>query len=183
MGEMKEINIEDIMKDIRNEISEKGYTNDMLSFNDINVDTSDLGADKFDKELFKEEIYSMNAGWNVQTYHPFIATGSIKSKLIVFVKKVIRKFIKFYVEPIVNEQNAFNAVVVRSFNLLECYINENSNVKSKSEINNRDIVEQQNEIRKNQELKKQVERLIQEQELLKQEILELKKALGEEEKY
>lgn len=35
---MSELNVEKIMEEIREEIKEKGYTNDMLSFSDMIVD-------------------------------------------------------------------------------------------------------------------------------------------------
>lgn len=122
---MENINIEKIMQEIREEITEKGYTNDMLSFNDIILDSSDLSVSKFDKVRFNEDLYSLNHFWDVKAYRPIVDNGSLKSKVITFIRKVIRKSVKFYVEPITAEQNAFNAVTVRLFNMMECYISEN----------------------------------------------------------
>lgn len=42
-----------------------------------------------------------------------------KFKLIGFVKKAIRKCIKFYVEPIVKEQNVYNAHIANTLHKLE----------------------------------------------------------------
>ena len=122
---MESINIEKIMQEIREEITEKGYTNDMLSFNDIILDSSDLSVSKFDKVRFNEDLYSLNRSWDVKVYHPIFDNGSLKSKILTFIKKVIRKSVKFYVEPITTEQNAFNAATVKLFNMMECYISEN----------------------------------------------------------
>lgn len=149
---MENINIEKIMQEIREEITEKGYTNDMLSFNDVILDGSDLTVSKFDKVRFNEELYSLNHFWDVKAYRPIVCGGSIKAKIVTFIRKVIRKSIKFYVEPITADQNTFNAVTVKLFNLMECYISEN---------------------KKNVELQETVENL-------KQEIEELKRNMQQE---
>lgn len=114
-----EINIEAIMKEIRNDIKTKGYTNDILSFDDVILDTSSINATKFDKVKFNEDIYIANHEWEVQAYRPLHG-----NKLSVFCKKVIRKLVYFFVEPIVIAQDGFNASVVRMMNQVNCYIGE-----------------------------------------------------------
>lgn len=124
MSNQEEINIEAIMQEIRTEIREKGYTNDLLSFNDIVIDTSTLNAVKFDKIAFNEEIYSINHGWEVAAYR-VLSGNPVK----VFFQKVIRKLVYFFVEPIVLEQNGFNASMVRLMNQMNCYIDETQQEK------------------------------------------------------
>jgi len=114
-----DINIESIMQEIKAEIKEKGYTNDLLSFNDIVIDTSGMNASQFDKIAFNEEIYTVNHTWNVQAYR--VLSGS---RFALFYKKVIRKIVYFFVEPIVLEQDGFNASVVRLMNQMNCYVDE-----------------------------------------------------------
>ena len=114
-----DINIESIMQEIKAEIKQKGYTNDLLSFNDIVIDTSGMNASNFDKIAFNEEIYTVNHTWNVQAYR--VLSGS---KIALFFKKVVRKMVYFFVEPIVLEQDGFNASVVRLMNQINCYVDE-----------------------------------------------------------
>ena len=155
---METINIEKIMQEIRDDIAEKELTNNLLSFTDIMVDTNDLSVNKFDKMIFDEELYSLNHAWDVQAYRAIVGNGTLKSKVGVFFKKVIRKLTKFYIEPIADDQSAFNALNVKLFNLLECYISEN---KANSDL---------------------IEKLIEEQKLLKEEIALLKQGSRNEEK-
>ena len=54
MEKVTNIDVENIMQKIRNEIKEKGYTNDMLSFNDIEIDISDLIVNEFNMYDFNE---------------------------------------------------------------------------------------------------------------------------------
>jgi len=113
---MEEINIEKIMEEIRQEIQEKGYTNDMLSFDDI------MDFDEENKTL--EDYFDiLNSIWNVQAYRELPGGNGLVSKLNVFIKKVLRKLIKFYIEPIVADQNEFNANCVRLLNMSNGHMN------------------------------------------------------------
>lgn len=125
MSEITEINIEEIMNQIREEIKEKGYTNDMLSFHDTLV-AEDGTASGFDKVQLNQEILTANQIWNNPAYRP-LGCGGIKA----FFKKAIRKCTKFYVEPIVNDQNTFNAVIVRSLNQISAYMDMNTAISDK----------------------------------------------------
>lgn len=152
---MININVEEIMQQIRDEIKEKGYKEEMLSFSDLTVGKDDLSVRRFNKTMFNESLDFLNRGWKVQPYRMF-DVRSLKSKITTFGKKVIRKFIKFYIEPITADQNRFNASVVRLFNLMQCYMKEN---------------------RENEQLQSQVKQLLTEQEKLKKELDELKQVV------
>lgn len=113
--ENNNINIEEIMAQIKREIKEKNLSSDMLSFEDVPykkpVQISRSGnASLSDAD---ETLAFMNAHYYVQPYKP-ITGNPIK----VFIKKVIRKLTKFYVEPVVFEQNEFNANTVSVLNTL-----------------------------------------------------------------
>ena len=147
---MEAINIEAIMQEIREEIKEKGYTYDMLSFNDIEIDSDDLVARRFNRWTFEDSVDFANRNWQVQAYRVLETNGGLKTKLINFVKKIVRKCTKFYVEPVVRDQNVFNANAVKLFSLMQCYVSEKQ---------------------------EQIDELIREQENLKIEIAELKKMI------
>ena len=114
----EQINVESIMKEIKKEIEVKGYTNDLLSFDDVVVDVA-MNVNKFDKIKFNEDIYVANHEWEVNPYRPLQG-----NKVTVFFKKVIRKLVYFFVEPIVMAQDGFNASIVRMMNQMNCYIEE-----------------------------------------------------------
>lgn len=142
MSKENEINIESIMTEIRDDIRKKGYTNDLLSFDDVIVDTGSINVTKFEKVKFNEEIFTINHEWDVQAYRPLHG-----NKVAVFFKKVIRKLVYFFVEPIVLAQNGFNASLVRMMNEMNCYIEERdqeiaelkeevAKLKGKKDLNN-----------------------------------------------
>lgn len=109
----KTVNIEEIMHSIRQEIKEKNLSPDMLSFEDVPYRKPDSAVNGCapDSEEVRNSLIYLNGHYNVQPYKPLGGNA-----LFVFIKKVIRKLVKFYIEPIVNDQNQFNANVVRVLN-------------------------------------------------------------------
>ncbi len=107
----KTIHIEEIMQNIRKEIKEKGLSSDMLSFEDVPYQKPDAAVNGAGSEEVKNSLVYLNGHYNVQPYKPL---GG--NPLFVLIKKVLRKLMKFYIEPIVNDQNNFNANVVRVLN-------------------------------------------------------------------
>lgn len=142
---MGELNVEKIMEEIRNEIKEKGYTNDMLSFNDIRPDSPEVEAARFEKPQFDEELFHINTLWNVNPNREIVKKPGLKGKCATLFKKLVRKCIRFYLTDIVQDQVNFNAISVRLFNMLNLYMEEN--MKLSEEVNQ---LKDEQEILKNQ---------------------------------
>lgn len=160
--ENNNINIEEIMAQIKREIKEKNLTSDMLSFEDVPykkpVQVSRNGnASIGDAD---ETLASMNAHYYIQPYKP-ISGNPLK----VFIKKVIRKLVKFYVEPVVFEQNEFNANTVSVLNTLRNAAENHSSVEADSiaeSLENLELAQKELLIR--------IESLEKENNLLKEEL-------------
>lgn len=104
--QMESINVEEIMQDIKTQIAERGYTKNELRFADVTADVTDRMEEideYFELQNFGLTVEKMNSRRTIQCWR--MLGGN---KLAVLVKKVIRKLIKFYVEPIVKDQNQFN---------------------------------------------------------------------------
>ncbi len=123
---MAELNVEKIMEEIRNEIKDKGYTSDMLSFNDITANDSGVNVEKFERVRFSEELFNLNMLWNIDPNRVIEDKPGLKGKCVTIFKKFVRKCIRFYLSSIVREQDTFNATSVRLFNLLNLYMEENT---------------------------------------------------------
>ena len=95
------INIEEIMAEIKRGIKEQGLTADMLSFEDVPFKKTAQGGSA------SEALDYITSHYYIQPYKE-LKGNPVK----VFNKKVIRKLVKFYVEPVVFEQNDFNANAV-----------------------------------------------------------------------
>lgn len=116
-----EINIEEIMEEIRQNIKDRGYDKEPLSFEDVQVSSPAIAAgDGYNASRLMYELDYMNHNWNNNFQVP--VTG--RNFLVVFVKKAIRKFTRFIVFPIVNFQNSYNGSNVRCLNQIKEYMAE-----------------------------------------------------------
>lgn len=114
---MKTINVEKIMEEIREEIKEKGYTSDMLSFRDI--ETCDVKYDEFAQSEYDSAVHNMG----VYSYVPWYRDLS-QSKMKRIIQKVIRKFSAFLIAPISDQQSDFNYEATRAFKQIAGYIEQ-----------------------------------------------------------
>ena len=151
---MKEnnINIEEIMADIKREIKEKGLTGDMLSFEDVPYKKTPQAGGSV-----SEALDFLNSNYNVQPYKELKG-----NPLKVVFKKIIRKLMKFYIEPTVNDQNNVNSSIVTVLNGLA----DNSPEKALNKAETIELAQK--------ELLMRIEKLEKENE-------ELRKALGKQE--
>ena len=137
---IENIDIEQIMDEIRAKIKERGYTEDMLKFRDVAVDMN-VSMDVFSPEVFGKVVEQTNANSHINYYEIPIGTG-IKG----FVKKCIRKMISFAVPPVVMQVNEYNRSATQSINQIHAFIK-----KYESDMKEKD--------RQIAELKKRIEKL------------------------
>lgn len=109
---MQEINVEEIMQEIRREIQEKRYEDVEYKFRDIELKLNCSDC-VYDKEEFISNLDKAKPHSIVNAYKPLY--GNPFSKLI---KKIIRKLVAFYVESIVDDQNDFNIYTHRAVSML-----------------------------------------------------------------
>lgn len=115
---MDDINVEEIMEKIRTEIKEKGYQESDLSFSDIPVPAvTGMVQEEFDLDRLKEKLQGANATYGVD-YYKVIENGGIKG----FIKKAIRKTLKFLLYPLCQNQERFNSFSAQAMNQLFLYI-------------------------------------------------------------
>lgn len=133
---MDDINVEEIMEKIRIEIKEKGYQESDLSFSDIPIPAvTGMVQEEFDLDRLKEKLQGANETYGVD-YYKVIENGGIKG----FIKKVIRKTLKFLLYPLCQNQERFNSFSAQAMNQLFLYIqlqekriNELENLQKKKE--------------------------------------------------
>lgn len=108
---MKNINIEEIMDEIREDIKQRGLDDKDISFDDIVLLGGGTG-NPYDKRAYKDEVFSLGEEMEVLSYREL--SGNPISKII---KKINRRLIAFYIESIVDDQNKFNRDVHKLFNM------------------------------------------------------------------
>ncbi|MCL2425562.1 MAG: hypothetical protein FWD05_04400 [Oscillospiraceae bacterium] len=102
---VSKVDIEKIMEEIRREIAEKGCRNDEISFSDMSIFGPSVSITHSNR--LDENVMHLQISHNVSAYRPLESNRTLGS-LVVIVKKVIRKLTKFYIEPVVADQNEIN---------------------------------------------------------------------------
>lgn len=120
---MNEINVEKIMEEIRADIKKRNLSEEDLNFLDVKKESVLEGV--FNHGHMQDELKIANQFADVNP-HQSIGGSGIKR----FIKRVIRKCIAFYVQPLFIKQNEFNAHSVRALNEMNLYI-ERSEARQK----------------------------------------------------
>jgi len=122
------VDVEKIMKEIREEIKEKGLDKEILSFEPDRSMQSSSTYDCFDYEFFIDNVNKINRTCFLQSNKPING-----NPIAVFIKKTIRKLTRFYVSPIVCDQSEFNVYVTRAVNSIRYYVDEDRMYKERIE--------------------------------------------------
>lgn len=126
----KEINVEEIMEEIRKNIKERGYDKEPLSFEEVQTSQPALQGDVgYNADDFLHELEYLNHNWNNNFQTPVASRNAIAT----FIKRVIRKCTRFIIFPIVNFQNAYNVSNVRCLNQIKEYMAEMDRYKQRIE--------------------------------------------------
>lgn len=129
---MNNIQIESIIKEIKDEIRKGNIINDIPSFDDIISGTSALGK-KYQLSYMKKELEGLEF-YEVRYYRALTSYNKKFAKPVVFIKRVIRKLLRFLCEPIVNEINTYNKRNIRLMKAMYELLNEgNTNEQNKLE--------------------------------------------------
>ncbi len=115
---IEKVDIEAIMNEIREKIKERGYTDEMLQFQDVVVD-GEASMDVFKPQVFKRAVEQTNARTHIDYFEIPLGGGVGK-----FIKKCIRKLVSFLVAPIVAEINMYNVSATQSINQLYAFTNQ-----------------------------------------------------------
>lgn len=120
---MNGIDTEVIMENIRAQLPEEGESWAAVRFEDIPVDASAAaegdGGGRFDQEDFEKNVIRAAESWPVPYYRE-LPDGKVKG----FFKRVVRKLIRFCVEPIAQDVAAFQQAVSRALGALRRYVTE-----------------------------------------------------------
>lgn len=169
-----EIDVKKIMEEIRADIQNKKILEDIPSFEDIPIQSSNnikqkINVSTSDENYYKHYMENLDyLNRNVEMLYYFeLGTSPVKK----FVKRVIRKTLKFLLYPITQQQTTFNEHVVRCLNAVRDYM---SDMKQKNENDMADIKQQY------EKEKEEVRKLAKQTEELKMEFLKLHEKEKEE---
>lgn len=116
---MEQIDVKKIMEEIRNEIREKGYSPDELSFKDVSIPEVCPENNENNALGLTAGIMEAAACQRVDLYYPL--SGNALKKII---KKVLRKLIGLVLVPVTLEQDRYNAIMVRNMQIVQNHIED-----------------------------------------------------------
>lgn len=118
------INTKDIMADIRRRIKEEGLSYSALSFEEIAPTKKNISNDEgYNISMLKSSMEYMLANYRTGTPAP-----DSKNPIKSFIKKIVRKLTNFIIQPLINEQNAFNYHSANAVIQLNDYISKNKDI-------------------------------------------------------
>lgn len=131
---IQSVDVEAIMKEIQERVKERGYSEEMLSFNEMvvgaEIENGVFGeAIEYNEYAMAEAIKLASATHNIPYYEPMIG-----NKLKVFIKRIIRKLMAFQMLPIRDRQNQFDYQILQSVRILDAHVNELEDVLLKKEF-------------------------------------------------
>lgn len=116
------IDVEAIMKEIQADIEKRKLDGTILPFDDIPVMSAEVSVNDGERFNYQELLQNLNAAnqkWQIPVSYP-LGGGRFSS----FLRRVIRKCVRFTYAPIVSNQNEFNATIVRYMNQVRHYLDE-----------------------------------------------------------
>lgn len=114
-----EVNIEEIIQEIRREIQEKGYKETDLSFSDIPIPEARSGqASAVSMGYTQEDLKNILDYLNANYLHDIMLPFESGNPVAAVFKKAVRKMVRFLFYPVLAQQNAFNGSVVNALNIL-----------------------------------------------------------------
>ena len=105
------IDVDKLTAEVKQSISENGYINNDIPFTEVK-DTMLFGSISHSNKL-AENIYSLHSQYDVSAYR-VLKTKQVLSFMVTPIKKIIRKIISFYIEPMVGQQNEVNRLATSS---------------------------------------------------------------------
>ncbi len=130
--QMKQIDVEKIMEEIRADIQKRGYMAENVDFENIAGNAKAILGIKTDFSAQQlENAINSAAGNHYIEYYRMIPKGGFKS----FIQRSIRKMVKFMMIPMVDQQNQFNYQTVMSLKQTEAFIKDcNMQLEQKDKI-------------------------------------------------
>ena len=108
------INVEEIMANIRKNIKDKGY------LEEEKINNFDFTPKISEEDNFRYDLDVLNRIWNINLEREILSRNGLFS----FIKKVLRKLTRWYVVPMMQDQVVFNSYAVRIINNLTRQLNE-----------------------------------------------------------
>ncbi len=121
------IDVKDIMQQIRENIRKRNYPSEELYYLKKDLNSSCSEGD-FDLAGLEQNVALNNIRWSIQKTNQIRSNRKLLGPLIVIGKRAVRKLSYWYIQFLVDQQNEFNASVANSINEVEKYIKKSKTI-------------------------------------------------------
>ncbi|MBP5493824.1 MAG: hypothetical protein J6X97_01935 [Lachnospiraceae bacterium] len=124
----KEIEVDNILNEVREDIKDKNLTEEKFVFKDVQISDSMFDSDhEFSMDEYMDTVKNINQLWKI----PMSVHIQGRGKLI---KKLVERLTYFSIIPRFSSQNDFNKSVTKGFNEMAAYIvKQNETIDSLNE--------------------------------------------------
>lgn len=106
-----------ITEEVRKEMNANQYNEKTLNFDSISLCVNEENQYCYNEKEFEEHIKRLNILYNISKKHES-HTGNVVKK---FIQNFIKRLVRFYIEPVVDEQVRYNAEATRALNQIQLY--------------------------------------------------------------
>ena len=100
-----------ILAQVKNKVKKNNYERNTIHFSDVQTRhsfASDIMNRSFDLEQFKINLLKMGDDRNIAVFQNQLTENKMSAKVKVFVKQILYRLMRFYVQPIAESQSRYN---------------------------------------------------------------------------
>jgi len=117
---MAEIDVQEIIKQIRADIEKMPEEEKVLSFEDLELPGTEA-VTEYNAAVFGVEVLECSHSGRLSAYRELHSRRGPLGSIIIFFKKVVRKCISFCLVPICEDQTSYNQRISRCLNQIRAY--------------------------------------------------------------
>lgn len=124
-GNIGGVDADSVLAEVKNKMKKRNYAAKEVTFADVQIKNnfvSDMLVKPFDLEQFKVNLSKMGDDKNVAVYNQQLTSG-LSGRIKIFVKQILFKLMRFYVQPIAENQTRYNEeclqAVVQLYTMVE----------------------------------------------------------------
>ena len=134
------VDVRKIMEEIRSRIKERGIQE--VDFPDTLSLANEVG-ELPENPTMEDDRLLVNTTWDVMAERPITSHRRFLGPILVFGKKVVRKLLRWYVNPFVDQQRNFNVAMVHLMNATQSQLDEKKERISELEQTVQDLEEKE----------------------------------------
>ncbi len=131
--------IQKFLDSAKEEVKSSGESCNLISFGDFWAEKYSANDTNFNSKAFLGDAAALFNHNQVSYYNELTSYRKGISVIVLPIKKVIRKLVKFLFLPIIAEQNEINLSITRLFGHMKSYVNREVGVKDISSMREKEL--------------------------------------------